>query len=87
MNREECIREMNSALQELDVDLKKTDFFITHLHADHLGLVANLASDTSKVYYGERRTPGTSTPRPGTGLRGAPVHCGLLRLDHQSGDD
>jgi len=68
MNREECIREMNSALRELDVDLKRTDFFITHLHADHLGLVPNLASDTSKVYYGERRTPGTSTPRPGTGL-------------------
>jgi glyoxylase-like metal-dependent hydrolase (beta-lactamase superfamily II) len=27
----------------------KADFFITHLHADHLGLVGNLAAKTSKV--------------------------------------
>lgn len=53
MNREECMREIVSDLQRLSVDLKKTDFFITHLHADHLGLVANLASDTSKVYFNE----------------------------------
>ena len=51
MNRDECRREMLSNLAKLDVDLSKTDFFITHLHADHLGLVANLASDTSTVYF------------------------------------
>ncbi len=51
MNREECRRAMLSNLERLDVDLKKTDFFITHLHTDHLGLVANLATDTSVVYF------------------------------------
>jgi glyoxylase-like metal-dependent hydrolase (beta-lactamase superfamily II) len=51
MNREECLRTMRSALQELDVDLNRTDFFITHLHADHSGLVGTLATDTSKVYF------------------------------------
>jgi glyoxylase-like metal-dependent hydrolase (beta-lactamase superfamily II) len=51
MNREECLRTMRSALQELDVDLNRTDFFITHLHADHSGLVDTLATDTSKVYF------------------------------------
>ena len=51
MNREECLRPMLSALQELDVDLNKTDFFITHLHADHSGLVGKLATETSKVYF------------------------------------
>ena len=40
MNREECQNAMFTALEELKVDLKKTDFFITHIHADHLGLVA-----------------------------------------------
>ncbi|MCD6358423.1 MAG: MBL fold metallo-hydrolase [Dehalococcoidia bacterium] len=50
MNREECMSEMTSDLKKLNVDLHKTDFFITHLHADHLGLVSNLATDTSKVY-------------------------------------
>ena len=53
MNREECMHEMLSCLGGLSVDLKKTDFFITHLHADHLGLVGNLTTDTSKVYFNE----------------------------------
>ena len=51
MNREECLRPMRSALQKLGIDLDKTDFFITHLHADHSGLVGTLATDTSKVYF------------------------------------
>ena len=51
MNREECRREMLSSLKKLDVDLKKTDFFITHMHTDHLGLVADLASEESVVYF------------------------------------
>ena len=53
MNREECLRPMRASLDELNVDLSKTDFFITHFHADHLGLVGNLATDTSKVYFNE----------------------------------
>jgi len=52
-NREECWQPTISALRELDVDLTKTDFFITHLHADHSGLVGRLATPTSKVYYSE----------------------------------
>ncbi len=51
MNRTECITVMSSGLKELDVDLNRTDFFITHLHADHLGLVSSLATDTSTVYF------------------------------------
>jgi glyoxylase-like metal-dependent hydrolase (beta-lactamase superfamily II) len=51
MNREECLNPTLSALKELDIDLSRTDFFITHLHADHSGLVGKLATDTSKVYF------------------------------------
>jgi glyoxylase-like metal-dependent hydrolase (beta-lactamase superfamily II) len=54
MNREECMREMSSSLQRLHVDLNKTDFFITHFHVDHIGLVANFATDTSKVYLNQK---------------------------------
>ncbi|TET43956.1 MAG: MBL fold metallo-hydrolase [Dehalococcoidia bacterium] len=53
MNRQECMHEMFSCLARLSVDLKKTDFFITHLHVDHIGLVGNLATDTSKVYFND----------------------------------
>jgi len=51
MNREECLIPTRSALQKLGIDLSRTDFFITHLHADHSGLVGVLATDTSKVYF------------------------------------
>lgn len=53
MRRDECERALMAGLQELDIDLSRTDFFITHLHADHLGLVTRLATDTSTVYMGE----------------------------------
>jgi len=49
-NRKECLDAMRSGLAELRVDLEKTDFFITHLHADHLGLAATLATAKSKIY-------------------------------------
>ncbi|MBM4333445.1 MAG: MBL fold metallo-hydrolase [Deltaproteobacteria bacterium] len=51
MNRPECLQAMESYIKELGVDLKRTDFFITHIHADHLGLVSELAQDSSKVYF------------------------------------
>lgn len=50
MNREECRSKLVATINALGVDLRKTDFFITHLHADHLGLVRQLASETSKIY-------------------------------------
>lgn len=51
LNRSECLRAMEAGLAELDVDLEKTDFFITHLHADHFGLVARLLRSGRKVYF------------------------------------
>lgn len=53
MNREECLTVLSSGLKELGVDLNQADFFITHLHADHLGLVSTIASDTSKIYFNQ----------------------------------
>jgi glyoxylase-like metal-dependent hydrolase (beta-lactamase superfamily II) len=42
LNRKECLEAMQAGLRELGVDLKETDFFITHMHADHFGLVGRL---------------------------------------------
>lgn len=50
MNREECYTVLKATLEELAIDLSKTDFFITHMHADHGGLVSELKTPTSKVY-------------------------------------
>jgi glyoxylase-like metal-dependent hydrolase (beta-lactamase superfamily II) len=51
MMRPECERVLRAGLDELDVQLEETDFFITHIHADHMGLVTELATDTSTVYF------------------------------------
>ena len=53
MNRDECLTAMRSGLDQLGLDLARTDFFITHLHADHIGLVSELATDSSKVYFNQ----------------------------------
>jgi len=53
MNREECLDTMVPSLEELEVDLNITDFFITHMHADHLGLVGNLSTENSRIYMSE----------------------------------
>lgn len=50
MNREECMAAMQAGLRDLGVDLRETDFFITHMHSDHSGLVSDLASDKSRIY-------------------------------------
>jgi glyoxylase-like metal-dependent hydrolase (beta-lactamase superfamily II) len=51
LNQKECMNTMQASLLELGVDLKRTDFFITHFHPDHLGLVSKLAKDTSVIYF------------------------------------
>jgi glyoxylase-like metal-dependent hydrolase (beta-lactamase superfamily II) len=52
-NQEECMNAMQTGLRELGVDLRETDFFITHLHADHLGLVSQLVTESSKIYFNQ----------------------------------
>ena len=56
MNRPACREAMFADLDTLKVDLNKTDFFVTHLHADHLGQVGDLATESSKVYFSETET-------------------------------
>ena len=50
MNRPECLEVMRASLKELAVDLDRTDFFVTHCHSDHIGLVSELNTGKSKVF-------------------------------------
>jgi glyoxylase-like metal-dependent hydrolase (beta-lactamase superfamily II) len=52
-NQEECLVAMQAGLRKIGVDLGKADFFITHLHADHFGLLSSLITDTSKIYFNQ----------------------------------
>ena len=56
LNRKECLQAMQTGLDELNVELAQTDFFITHLHADHFGLVGKLVTDTSKIFLNRPET-------------------------------
>ena len=51
LNRKECMDAMQVGLRELEVNLKETDFFITHSHADHFALVPDLVTETSHIYF------------------------------------
>jgi len=51
LNRRECLEAMQTGLAELSVDLKRTDIFITHLHADHFGLVNKLTTDSNRIFF------------------------------------
>lgn len=51
LNRTACLTAMKAGLEELNLDPERTDYFITHLHADHFGLVSRLKGGTSRVFF------------------------------------
>ena len=48
--RPECRNALMTGLKELAVDLSKVDLFLTHLHADHSGLVNDFVAAGATVY-------------------------------------
>ncbi len=52
-NRKECFEALEEGLHDLNVDLEKTDFLSTHLHADHQGLIPAFAKNGAKAYMGK----------------------------------
>jgi glyoxylase-like metal-dependent hydrolase (beta-lactamase superfamily II) len=51
LNRDECKTAMMDGLKALNIDLKTIDVFITHLHADHFGLLSELVTENTKIYF------------------------------------
>jgi glyoxylase-like metal-dependent hydrolase (beta-lactamase superfamily II) len=72
MNRVECREVLCGGLDELGLDLDRTDFVVTHLHADHQGLVSTLMGDSSKAYMGEADAA-PMRAGPGKDFRGSPM--------------
>jgi glyoxylase-like metal-dependent hydrolase (beta-lactamase superfamily II) len=56
LNGKECLDAIQFGLLQLDIDLAKTDFFISHLHADHFGLLSKLVTGTSQVFFNRPET-------------------------------
>jgi glyoxylase-like metal-dependent hydrolase (beta-lactamase superfamily II) len=64
-NRQDCMVALVSGLEECGVNLEQADFFITHMHADHAGLVSTLAREGARIYFGQADAEiiGSSTPQ------------------------
>ncbi len=56
-NRPECRESFVSLLNEAGQSTDSVDYFVTHLHADHMGLAASLAGNGSIVYFNETDLP------------------------------
>ncbi len=56
-NRAECREAFLSLLNEAGESPDNVDYFITHLHADHMGLAASLARNGTLVYFNEPDLP------------------------------
>lgn len=52
-NRQECLQDLTNGLARIGVKMSETDYFLTHLHADHTGLVSVLADPNARVYCSE----------------------------------
>jgi glyoxylase-like metal-dependent hydrolase (beta-lactamase superfamily II) len=50
MAHEMCLEAVTTGLAEIGVDPKKSDYFMTHHHLDHFGLVSQLMGDDSVIY-------------------------------------
>ena len=51
LNMDECHQALLSGLKEVGVELDAVQFLITHLHADHLGLLSRMVGDKDQVYF------------------------------------
>lgn len=49
-SHEASFQVLHLALEDLGVDMTRTDIFLTHFHIDHLGLAAAVASPETRVY-------------------------------------
>ncbi|MFW6081814.1 MAG: MBL fold metallo-hydrolase [Desulfosalsimonas sp.] len=50
-NRSICKKAMMEGLAEAGISMDTVDLFITHLHADHFGLVSELADENTRIYF------------------------------------
>jgi glyoxylase-like metal-dependent hydrolase (beta-lactamase superfamily II) len=51
-NQKECMEDLSAGIRELNLDMERTDVFVTHLHADHSGLAGQIIRGASRVIMG-----------------------------------
>lgn len=61
-NHNEAHKTMTNSLRLLQIDPGQSDFFITHMHADHLGLVGEIAGQHSKIFLSRKDSAWLEVP-------------------------
>ena len=51
LNHDSCLKALLEGLAAVGVDPDQTDYFITHLHSDHFGLITRLAGENTRVFF------------------------------------
>ncbi len=51
LNHEDCLRALQAGLDRIGIAPARCDYFITHLHSDHFGLITRLADDNTRVFF------------------------------------
>ncbi len=49
-DQDACYEALSRGLRELDVDIKRTELFITHFHTDHFGLAFRIMPADGRIY-------------------------------------
>lgn len=49
-NQPECLEDLRNGIKELGLNMNKTDIFATHFHADHCGLIDQIAEKGTRIY-------------------------------------
>ena len=51
LNHDACLNALRAGFTAIKIDPERTDYFITHLHSDHFGLITRLATDATRVFF------------------------------------
>ena len=79
MNRPECRAPLDEALKELGVF--RPEVFVTHMHADHLGLAPHISGGEEAVYLGDEDRKVISESTYWSGMLEYALRCGFPRVD------
>jgi len=53
-NLTECYTALKAGLDSLEIDMGKTEMFLTHLHSDHVGLAGSIMPEGGTIYMGSK---------------------------------
>jgi glyoxylase-like metal-dependent hydrolase (beta-lactamase superfamily II) len=53
-----CFQALQDGLEKIDVDMRQTDIFLTHMHADHAGCASLIASEESRIFVSDEDKKG-----------------------------